>query len=217
MSCSLEYYCIQNQPELESFIQSLFMNRKCGMTDAICFNLCDFIFSLKKSVPEDAFHKTLKVCAENHIFSKDDILTICKLMRRPKKDHTTSERDLQPTNHEYTRVAASYVLRIIIIMETTITSAQKALKMPGMAESWRVMEETTHQLDKLSVRKAMLRLVQAEMDNRETNRIAKLIKGADFRLTATIEELDIDVALVSCLFQKRLKRIALVIMFCFDS
>ncbi len=79
------------------------------------------------------------------------------------------------------------------------------------------MEETTHQLDKLSVRKAMLRLVQAEMDNRETNRIAKLIKGADFRLTATIEELDIDVALVSCLFQKRLKRIALVIMFCFDS
>ena len=27
-------------------------------------------------------------------------------------------------------------------MEATITSALKALKMPGMAESWRVMEET---------------------------------------------------------------------------
>lgn len=60
-------------------------------------------------------------------------------------------------------------------MEATITSALKALKMPGMAESWRVMEET-HQLDKLSVREAMPLLLQAEMDNRETNRISKLIK-----------------------------------------
>ena len=78
-------------------------------------------------------------------------------------------------------------------MEATITSALKALKMPGMAESWRVMEET-HQLDKLSVREAMPLLLQAEMDSRETNRIAKLIKGAGFRLTATIEELDINAA-----------------------
>ena len=65
--------------------------------------------------------------------------------------------------------------------------------MPGMAESWRTMEET-HQLDKLSAREAMPLLLQAEMDSRETNRIAKLIKGAGFRLTATIEELDIDAA-----------------------
>ena len=78
-------------------------------------------------------------------------------------------------------------------MEATITSALKALKMPGMAESWRVMEET-HQLDKLSVREAMPLLLQAEMDNRETNRISKLIKGSGFRLTATIEELDIKAA-----------------------
>lgn len=78
-------------------------------------------------------------------------------------------------------------------MEATITSALKALKMPGMAESWRVMEET-HQLDKLSVREAMPLLLQAEMDNRETNRISKLIKGSGFRLTATIEELDINAA-----------------------
>ena len=76
-------------------------------------------------------------------------------------------------------------------METTISSALKALKMPGMAESWRVMEET-HQLDKLSVREAMPLLLQAEIDNRETNRISKLIKGAGFRLTAIIEELDIN-------------------------
>ena len=62
-----------------------------------------------------------------------------------------------------------------------------------MAESWRVMEET-HQLDKLSIRDGMPLLLQAEMDSRETNRIAKLIKGASFRLTATIEELDIDAA-----------------------
>lgn len=78
-------------------------------------------------------------------------------------------------------------------MEVPITTALKALKMPGMAESWRVMEET-HQLDKLSIRDGMPLLLQAEMDSRETNRIAKLIKGAGFRLTATIEELDIDAA-----------------------
>ena len=78
-------------------------------------------------------------------------------------------------------------------MEEPITTALKALKMPGMAESWRVMEET-HQLDKLSIRDGMPLLLQAEMDSRETNRLAKLIKGASFRLTATIEELDIDAA-----------------------
>lgn len=78
-------------------------------------------------------------------------------------------------------------------MNTPITTALKALKMPGMAESWRVMEET-HQLDKLSIGEAMPLLLQAELDNRETNRVAKLIKGAGFRLTASFEELDINAA-----------------------
>ena len=63
--------------------------------------------------------------------------------------------------------------------------------MPGMAECWKSMEET-HQLDKLSVRDGMQLLIQAEISNRETNRVAKLIKKASFRINASIEELDID-------------------------
>lgn len=63
--------------------------------------------------------------------------------------------------------------------------------MPGMAECWKSMEET-HQLDKLSVRDGMQLLIQAEISNRNINRIAKLIKYAGFRIDATIEELDID-------------------------
>ena len=154
------------------------MNRKYGVTDAICFNLCEFLFSLKKKTPAEAFRQTVKICAENHIFSKDDILTMCKLMQ-----HQGEEQELSNTDVHQRR--SLFQINYNIIMEATITSALKALKMPGMAESWRVMEET-HQLDKLSVREAMPLLLQAEMDNRETNRISKLIKGSGFRLTATI-------------------------------
>lgn len=65
--------------------------------------------------------------------------------------------------------------------------------MPGMAECWKSMEET-HQLDKLSVRDGMQLLIQAEISNRETNRVARLIRKASFRINASMEELDIDAA-----------------------
>lgn len=63
--------------------------------------------------------------------------------------------------------------------------------MPGMAACWQSMEET-HQSDKLSLRDGLQILIQAEKDNRENNRIAKLIKDANFRIPALIEELEID-------------------------
>lgn len=113
LSRSPEYYCSKAKeeqlPELESFIQSLFMNRKYGVTDAICYNLCDFLFSLEKKTPAEAFRQTVKICAENHIFSKDDILTMCKLMQHQGEEYGQSETDVQPQNHENTRGAASFV------------------------------------------------------------------------------------------------------------
>ena len=67
------------------------------------------------------------------------------------------------------------------------------LKLPGMAACWTSLEET-HKLDKLSVREGMLLMLQHERDTRQSNRIARLIKNAGFRLRATIEELETDTA-----------------------
>ena len=65
------------------------------------------------------------------------------------------------------------------------------LKLPGMAACWTSMEET-HQLDKVSLRDGMQMMVQQERDTRQANRIARLIRNADFRLKATVEELETD-------------------------
>jgi len=63
--------------------------------------------------------------------------------------------------------------------------------MPGMAACWQSMEEI-HQSDKLTLRDGLQILIQAETDSRESNRINKLVKDANFRLPAIMEELEID-------------------------
>ena len=75
-------------------------------------------------------------------------------------------------------------------MEYQVQSTLKGLKMPGMAACWQTMEET-RQADKLSLRDGLQILIQAEKDNRESNRITKLVKEANFRIPAIIEELEI--------------------------
>ncbi|MCR5435223.1 MAG: hypothetical protein K6F20_12640, partial [Bacteroidaceae bacterium] len=74
----------------------------------ICFNLCDFMFHLKRKTPADAFIKTVNICAENHIFSKDDILTMSRIVQESSKDLEDTMWDVVPQNHENTRGAASY-------------------------------------------------------------------------------------------------------------
>ena len=112
MNRSPEYYCKkakeEKAPELEAFIQTLFMNRKYGVTDAICYNLCDFMFHLKRTTPKDAFKQTVRVCTENRIFSKDNILTMSKIVQQSSKDLEDVMWDVVPQNHENTRGAASY-------------------------------------------------------------------------------------------------------------
>ena len=65
------------------------------------------------------------------------------------------------------------------------------LKLPGMAACWTSLEET-HQLDKISLRDGMQMMLQHERDARQSNRIARLIKNANFRIKATLEELETD-------------------------
>lgn len=65
------------------------------------------------------------------------------------------------------------------------------LKLPGMASCWNALEET-HQLDRLTLREGMQQMLQYEKDTRQNNRIQRLIKNANFRLRASIEELETD-------------------------
>lgn len=65
------------------------------------------------------------------------------------------------------------------------------LKLPGMASCWESLEET-HQLDRLTLRDGMQLMLQYERDTRQNNRIQRLIKNANFRLKASIEELETD-------------------------
>ena len=67
------------------------------------------------------------------------------------------------------------------------------LKLPGMASCWNALEET-HQLDKLTLREGMQQMLQYEKNTRQNNRIQRLIKNANFRLKASIEELETDTA-----------------------
>lgn len=76
-------------------------------------------------------------------------------------------------------------------MTNETVRALHELKLPGMASCWTSLEDT-HQLDKLSLRDGMLLMLQTESDTRQSNRIQRLIKNANFRLNATIEELEVD-------------------------
>lgn len=67
------------------------------------------------------------------------------------------------------------------------------LKLPGMASCWNALEET-HQLDKLTLREGMQQMLQYERDTRRNNRVQRLTKNANFRLKASIEELEMDTA-----------------------
>ncbi len=63
------------------------------------------------------------------------------------------------------------------------------LHMPGMASWWRTLNET-HQTDRLSFSDGLELLLQSELDSRRNNRIARLIRSANFKQHACIEELE---------------------------
>ncbi len=77
-------------------------------------------------------------------------------------------------------------------MDEIVTSLH-ALKLPGMAQCWTSLSET-HQLGRLSLPDGMQLLLQTERDARKGNRINRLVKEANFRLQATIEQLETNTA-----------------------
>jgi DNA replication protein DnaC len=69
-----------------------------------------------------------------------------------------------------------------------IKSKLVSLRLTGMAQQWQVLEET-RKTGELSLSDGIELLLQAESDKREENRYQRLIKSADFRYTAFIEEI----------------------------
>jgi DNA replication protein DnaC len=67
------------------------------------------------------------------------------------------------------------------------------LRLSGMAACLRTMEET-RRMHELSFMDGLKLLIQAETDQRQANRLERLIKNAAFRYKATIEELSFDTA-----------------------
>lgn len=63
--------------------------------------------------------------------------------------------------------------------------------MPGMAHCWATMQET-RQAESLSLKDGLQLLIQAELDNRNQSRNARLIKKAHFRYQASISEVIYD-------------------------
>ena len=71
----------------------------------------------------------------------------------------------------------------------TISNSFHALHMPGMASCWKTLNET-HQIDNLSFPDGLELLLQSELDSRRNNRIDRLIRNANFKQQASLEELE---------------------------
>ena len=70
-----------------------------------------------------------------------------------------------------------------------IKSRLCSLRLSGMASCWQTLEET-RRTPELSLKDGMELLLQAESDQRNVNRYARLLRNAGFRYQASIEELN---------------------------
>ena len=74
-----------------------------------------------------------------------------------------------------------------------IKASLTRLKLPGMTACLKTLEET-RKIHELSFSDGLKLLIQAETDQREANRLERLMKNANFRYQASIEELTFNAA-----------------------
>ena len=72
-----------------------------------------------------------------------------------------------------------------------IKSEMTALRLSGMAETLKTLQES-RQVEELSLTDGLRLLLQGERDQREARRYERLLKNADFRYQATLEEVSFD-------------------------
>jgi DNA replication protein DnaC len=74
---------------------------------------------------------------------------------------------------------------------TEIESKLKQLRLKGMMQSWKSLEDT-RRLHEISFREGMEMLLQAEEDERRNSRFERLLQNAHFRYQASLEEMNYD-------------------------
>lgn len=74
---------------------------------------------------------------------------------------------------------------------TQIESKLTQLRLKGMLRTWEALSET-RRIQELSFSDGMEMLLQAEEDERKTNRFVRLLKNARFRYQASLEEINYD-------------------------
>lgn len=74
-----------------------------------------------------------------------------------------------------------------------ILSQLRELRLQGMAGSWQVLTETRKHHE-LGLQEGLELLLQAETENRDDKRFARLFANAHFRYRASVEELSLDAA-----------------------
>lgn len=74
---------------------------------------------------------------------------------------------------------------------TQIESQLTQLRLKGMLRTWEALSET-RRIQELSFSDGMEMLLQAEEDERKTNRFVRLLKNARFRYQASLEEINYD-------------------------
>ncbi len=72
-----------------------------------------------------------------------------------------------------------------------IKSEMAALRLPGMAGTLKMLEES-RKVQELSLQDGLRLLLQGERDQREARRYARLVKNAAFRYQATLDEVSFD-------------------------
>lgn len=78
-------------------------------------------------------------------------------------------------------------------MQNKIYQDLMDLHLGGMAECWEAIQETRKNQD-VSLNDGIQMLIQSEKEHRASSKTARLIKGAKFRYTATLEEIIFDSA-----------------------
>jgi DNA replication protein DnaC len=74
---------------------------------------------------------------------------------------------------------------------TEIETKLKQLRLKGMMQSWKSLEDT-RRLHEISFRDGMEMLLQAEEDERRNSRFERLLQNAHFRYQASLEEMNYD-------------------------
>lgn len=159
------------------------------------------ILALARETEPELFLLACKISVQygkrNYPFISNLVKSKCQgYLTRQEKDaeYQTSTLPL----HENIRGSASlqviyYYITIKRHNNGKILSDLKAMRLPGMAQTWQNLMEA-HKIDSISMADGIRMLIQGENDMRMSNRTHRLIKNAHFRYTVALGEIAANLA-----------------------